>query len=68
MIQSDEELSATQDRIGYFLRLLGQLRVTAKPEELPLVAGGYRAEVERMQREVLDYLTQPANPAPAKAG
>jgi hypothetical protein len=61
MIQSEEELGATQDRISHFLRLLGQLRVTAKPEEFPLVAGGNRAEVERMQREVLDYLTQPAN-------
>jgi hypothetical protein len=68
MIQNDEELSATQDRISYFLRLLGQLRRTATPEEFPLVAGGYRAEVERMQREVLDYLTQPANATPAKAG
>jgi hypothetical protein len=60
MIQNDEELGATQDRISYFLRLLSQLRVSAKPEEFPLVAGGYRAEVELMQREVLDYLTQPA--------
>jgi hypothetical protein len=68
MIPSDEELSATQGRINYFLRLLGQLRVMARPEEFTLVAGGYRAEVERMQREVLDYLTRPANQAPAKAG
>jgi hypothetical protein len=39
-------------------------RVSSRPQELALVSSGYRAEVERMQREVLDYLTQPA----AKAG
>jgi hypothetical protein len=64
MIQNDDELAATQERIAYFLGLLAQLRQTARPEELPLVSSGYRAEVERMQQEVLDYLTQ----QPAKAG
>jgi hypothetical protein len=68
MIQSDRELAATQERIGYFLRLLAQLRVTATPEEFPLVAGGYRTEVERMQREELDYLTQHVSKTTAKAG
>jgi hypothetical protein len=60
MIANDKELAATKDRIDYFLRLLSQLRVTSRPEEFPLVAGGYRAEVEKMQREVLDYLTRHA--------
>ena len=32
-----------------------------------LATSGYRAEVERMQREVLDYLTKPATVI-AKAG
>jgi hypothetical protein len=43
------------------------LRLTSRPEELPLVTSGYRAEVERMQREMLDYLTQPVETT-AKAG
>ncbi|HZY85730.1 MAG TPA: hypothetical protein VFE78_12925 [Gemmataceae bacterium] len=68
MIQNDQELQTTQERIAYFLGLLRQLRATARPDELGLVTGGYRAEVERMQREVLDYLTQPAGTPPAKAG
>jgi hypothetical protein len=67
MIQNDDELAVTRERIAYFWDLLARLRVTARPEELPLVTSGYRAEVERMQREVLDYLTQPARPV-AKAG
>jgi len=65
MIKNDQELQVTRDRIAYLLDLLARLRVSSRPEELPLVSGGYRAEVERMQREVLDYLTQPAA---AKAG
>jgi hypothetical protein len=64
MIQNDHELSVTRERIAYFLDLLARLRVSSRPEELALVSNGYRAEVERMQRDVLDYLTQPA----AKAG
>lgn len=68
MIHNDQELEATQERIAYFQRLLAQLRVTATPEEFPLVASGYRAEVERMQAEVLEYLTRHASePAPAEA-
>jgi hypothetical protein len=60
MIQNDQELTVTQERITYFLDLLARLRKRSLPEEMALVASGYRAEVERMQREVLDYLTQPA--------
>lgn len=60
MIHSERELAVTQERIAYFLDLLRRLRTTSRPEELPSVTGGYRLEVERMQREVLDYLTQPA--------
>ena len=65
MIQNDQELKVTRERISYLLDLLARLRVRSRPEELALVSGGYRAEVERIQREVLDYLTQPAA---AKAG
>ena len=60
MIQNDQELKVTRERIIYLLDLLARLRVSSRPEELALVSGGYRAEVERMQRELLDYLTQPA--------
>jgi hypothetical protein len=60
MIQDDHELKVARERVTYLLDLLTRLRASARPEELPLVSGGYRAEVERMQREVVDYLTQPA--------
>jgi hypothetical protein len=67
MIQSDQELTVTRERVSYLLDLLARLRVGSRPEELALVSGSYRAEVERMQREMLDYLTKPANQT-AKAG
>ena len=60
MIQNDQELAVTRERVSYFLELLARLRANSRPEELPLVTSGYRAEVERMQREMLDYLTRPA--------
>jgi len=65
MIQNDQGLRVTRERITYLLDLLARLRVSSRPDELALVSGGYRAEVERMQREVLDYLTQPASEAKA---
>ena len=61
MIQDDRELQVTQERITYFEGLLAQLRVTARPEEFPSVASGYRAEIERMQAEALEYLTRHAS-------
>ena len=61
MIRNDQELEVTQERIAYFQRLLAQLRVTATPEEFPAVMSGYRAEIERMQAEVLEYLTRHAS-------
>jgi hypothetical protein len=63
MIQNHQEFTIAQERIAYFLDLLMQLCTSSRPEELALVTSGYRAEVERMQREVLDYLTQPATQA-----
>jgi hypothetical protein len=60
MIRNDQELATTQERIAYFQGLLAQLRVTATPEEFSCVAGGYRAEIVRMQDEVLEYLTRHA--------
>lgn len=67
MIHNDQELQATQEHIAYFQRLLAQLRVTATPAEFPLVASGYRAEIVRMQDEVLAYLTRHASePVPAE--
>jgi hypothetical protein len=61
MIHNDRELQATQDRNSYFQQLLAQLRVTSDPDEFPMVASGYRAEMEKMQQEVLAYLTRHAS-------
>ncbi len=67
MIHNDQELAVTQERIAYFQRVLAQLRVTASPEEFPAVTSGYRAEIVRMQDEVLTYLTQHASvPTPVE--
>ena len=58
MIHNDKELKATQQRIAYFQDLLLQLRVKATPEEFPLISSGYRTEIEKMQDEVLEYLSR----------
>ena len=56
MIHNDHELTVTRERMIDFLGLLARLRANSRPEELALVSGGYQAEVERMQRDMLDYL------------
>ena len=58
MIQNDTELKTSQQRIAYFQDLLLQFRVKASAEEFSLVSSGYRAEIEKMQEEVLEYLTR----------
>ena len=60
MIKNDQEMEVTHERIAYFQRLLAQLRITAKPGEFEAVSSGYHAEIQRMQKEILDYLTRHA--------
>ena len=65
MIDNDEELNGTRARIAYFEDLLAQMRVSAKPDLFPAMASGYRAEIEKMQSEVLEYLTRHVSQIPA---
>ena len=65
MIANDEELKGTRARITYFEDLLAQMRVAAAPELFPSMASGYRAEIEKMQREVLEYLTRHVSESPS---
>ena len=58
MIHDDKTRKTSQQRIAYFQDLLLQLRVKAMPEEFSLVSSGYRAEIKKMQAEVLEYLTR----------
>jgi hypothetical protein len=67
MITSEQEFQSAKDRIGYFERLLIQLRAKATPEEFGMMASGYRAELERMQAEVVHYLTRPLEDLAAAA-
>ena len=50
-----------------YMRLLDELRKTARPEEWPALSSGYRLEIERMQGEVLDYLVLSAPSGPKQA-
>jgi len=61
MIENDLQLTATQERIARFQTILAQLRVTARPDEFEAVTSGYRCEIERMNVEIMDYLSSPAD-------
>jgi hypothetical protein len=60
MIANDDELKGTRAQIATFEDLLAQMRVNAPVELFPSMASGYRAEIEKMQCEVLEYLTRHA--------
>ena len=64
MINNHQELTVTRERVAKLERILEALRQTARPEEWPALSSGYRLEIERMQGEILDYLTAstPARP------
>lgn len=58
MIRNDRELSAAQAQISNMQRALADLRRTVTPDEFRVVARSTRVMIERMQRDVLDYLTK----------
>lgn len=65
MIRNDNELAVTRERLATFERMLEELRKTARAEEWSALSSGYRVEIERMQREILDYLARPV-PGPKR--
>ena len=58
MIQNDQELEATKERIRYFQHQVEKLRhVETNAHNYRLSAGGYLAEIDRMNLEVREYLS-----------
>ncbi len=58
MIRNDQELEATKERIGYFRLQVEELRqVETNPQNYRLSAGGFLAEIDRMNLEVREYLS-----------
>ena len=58
MIDNDRELANARERAATLERLLEEMRESARPEEWPALSSGYRMEIERTQREILDYLVR----------
>lgn len=60
MIKDDQELDSTLERIRFFQAQIKHLRqVETNPTNYRLSAGGFLAEVDRMQLEVREYLSLP---------
>lgn len=58
MIRNDQELEATKERLTYFQQQVEKLRqVESNPRNYRLSAGGYLAEIDRMNLEVREYLS-----------
>ena len=58
MIHNDQELEATKERISYFQKQVEKLRqVETNPQNYRLSAGGFLAEIDRMNLEVREYLS-----------
>lgn len=62
MIQTDTELQGTLERIDYFQKQVKHLRATIPdPVTYRLSAGGFLAEIDRMQLEVREFfMTHPS--------
>jgi len=62
MIRNDMELETTLERIQHFQAQLAHLRkVETQPVNYRLSASGFLAEIDRMQLEVREYLSLPAD-------
>jgi hypothetical protein len=58
MIQNDEELNATLERIRQFQAQVAHLRrVETNPVNYRLSTSGFLAEIDRMQLEIREYLS-----------
>lgn len=58
MIQNDQELKATLDRIERFQKQVEKLQqVETNPRNYELSAGGFLSEIDRMNLEVAEYLS-----------
>ncbi len=58
MIRNDQEFEAMKERIRYFQNQVEKLRqVETHPQNYRLSAGGYLAEIDRMNLEVREYLS-----------
>ena len=58
MIRNDQELEATKERIRYFQQQVEKLRqVETNPQNYRLSAGGFLAEIDRMNLELREYLS-----------
>jgi hypothetical protein len=57
MIKNDRELQATFERLRYFQQQVETLRrVETNPTNYRLSAGGYLAEIDRMNLTIREYL------------
>ena len=66
MIENDQELQVTLERMRQFQLQIAKLRRTeAKPENYRLSSSGYLAELDRMTLEVREYLS--SHPAEAQS-
>lgn len=66
MINNDTELEATLDRIRQMQKQLALLRnVEKNPTNYRLSSSGFISEIDRMQLEVREYLSNPAQPISA---
>jgi len=58
MITTDTELESTLDRIRWFQQQVAHLRRTEPvPANYRAASAGFLAEIERMQREVREFLS-----------
>jgi hypothetical protein len=58
MIHNDQELEVTKQRIRYFQQQVEKLRqVETNPQNYRLSAGGFLAEIDRMNLEMREYLS-----------
>lgn len=57
MIGNNQELEAILERIKYFQQQVENLRrIESNPQNYRLSAGGYLAEIDRMNLEIREYL------------
>jgi hypothetical protein len=58
MIENDNQLEATLERICHLAKIQAGIRQTATPTQFESMSSGYLSELKKMSEEVVQYLSR----------
>lgn len=58
MIENDNQMDATLERISHFAKVQASIRKTASSSQFESMSSGYLSEIKKMHDELIEYLSR----------